>query len=482
MNERLIILAAGLVAAAWAFRRWRDAIKAVMVLLVVEGAIRKWLFPGAQDLVYFGKDVLLLAAYGGFLRDRERLPRIPSPPAPLLATLALGAAFGALQIFNPRLPNLLVGLLGFKAYFLYVPLVWVLPRVFDSDADLARFLRRYVLLAIPVGGLAVAQFFSPASSWLNTYARGGEAVTISTFGTSRFVRVTGTFSYITGFTSYLLATAILALAILATTRWRWRGQLPVYAALAATLVGMLMSGSRGPVFLFALILPIYAVLAVARERGGGATFGRLLVGAALVAALVVQLAPEAVEAFLGRASSGRDVRGRAAAPFTAPVHALQHAGLVGFGIGATHQAATIVAKGVVPFSWTRGIVVEAESGKVMLELGPIGFALVYGARLLLAGWALSLVLRLKTRFHRALATSALLLLAAQMVGTVVFDPTTGVFYWTFAGLLVLAARLDREAEARARATVRAAAPEGPALAPGAALRRHAAPQPLNPVR
>ncbi len=99
-----------------------------------------------------------------------------------------------------------MGIFGFKAYFFYVPLLFVLPAAFPSDAALYRFLRRYALISIPVGLLAMAQFFSPASSFLNTYARSNEDAYVATFGSSTYVRVTATFSFITGYTTYLLAT------------------------------------------------------------------------------------------------------------------------------------------------------------------------------------------------------------------------------------------------------------------------------------
>jgi hypothetical protein len=43
-----------------------------------------------------------------------------------------------------------------------------------------------------------------------------------------------------------------------------------------------------------------------------------------------------------------------------------------------------------------------------------------------------------------------------VVGAVVFDPTANVYYWFFAGLLMLVVRLDREAVAAAVPAVEAA--------------------------
>jgi hypothetical protein len=464
MSIRVLIMLAGGGAAVWAFRRWRTAVQLSLLLMIFEGAIRKWVFPGAQDLVYFAKDVLLFGAYLGFFRDRPRLRlRLPALPA-FYGLLAAAALFGLLEVFNPTLPNLLVGIFGFKAYFYYVPLLFVVPAAFPHDAAVYRFLWRYALIAIPVGLLAVAQFFSPASSFLNTYARSNEDAYVATFGSSTYVRVTSTFSFITGFTTYLLATAILILALLGAGRWRFRGHLLMFGALGMTFLGMLMSGSRAPVVFLVLLFPLYWWLAVIRERGGGAAFGRLLVALTLVGLALssTTTGQKATDAFLGRAAGGEDVSSRFASPLLSPYLLLPEVGLLGFGIGATHQTAATLAPDLVPYSWLRGLNVEVETGRVMLELGPIGFALVYFLRVYLAVYAFRRVLALRTRFHRALAIASFLFFLTAIPGGAVFDVTSDFYYWFFAGLLMLAIRLDREAvrkAARAAASPRPAAPE-----------------------
>src|SRR6202035_2341561 len=274
MSIRLIVLVVGAAAVLWSMVRWRQAVQIGMVLVVLEGAIRKWVVPGRQALAYFAKDVFFLGAYLGYLRSPARLRFPPARLPALSVTLGASAILGLLEIFNPELPNVLVGILGVKSYFFYVPLLFVLPATFRSDVELGRFLRRYALLSIPVGLLALAQFFSPSSSALNTYARASDEGYVTTFGSSNFVRVTGTFSYISGYASYLFATAILILAILGTIGWRFKRNLWIYLALGMTLLGMLMTGSRGPVFTLILLFPLYWWLTVVRERQGGATLPR----------------------------------------------------------------------------------------------------------------------------------------------------------------------------------------------------------------
>ncbi len=474
MNLRFLIVLAGGVAAFWAFRRWRQAVQMAMVVLVLEGAVRKWLFVEAQDIIYFGKDVLLLAAYGGYLVNRPRLRDRWVPPAPALYfTLTVAAVFGVFEVFNPLLPNFFVGLIGFKSYFLYVPLIFVLPAVFPNDEALARFLRRFLLLSIPVDLLAVAQFFSPPTSILNTYARASDdPISAVTFGSSAFVRVTGTFSFISGYSAYLTAIVMLGLAALATTQWRLRGNLTVYLALGLAVVGMLMTGSRGPVVIIAILFPLYWWLAVAREKKSGATLVRLVIGVVLLAGFVSVIGRDAFGAFRGRTvASGDEFSGRITTPFTAPFASLQDAGPFGYGIGATHQAATAVTKGIVPYSWLEGHLVEVESGRVMLELGPLGFLLVYFGRILLAVFAFFQVFKLRTLFHRSIAVAGLLVFLAALPAGTVFDVTTGLLYWFFGGMLFLVICLDRRRvlAATARAAAGAAPPQSPDEVPAGAL-------------
>jgi hypothetical protein len=459
LNPRYFIMLAGVAAIVWASHRWRQAVQAALVLLIFEGAIRKWLFPSSQDLVYFAKDVVLLGAYVGYLLSRDR-ERIRVPPMPLLK-IALGftAALGLLEMFNPHLPNIMVGAFGFKAYFYYIPLFYLIPAVFPTDEEMKLFLRRYALIAIPVGLLGIAQFFSPASSALNTYARSNDMGEVITFGSSAFVRVTSTFSFITGYNSYLLSTAILLLALLGEGLWRFRKNLGLFAAFGMAGLGMMMTGSRGPVFILAAILPLYWWLGVVRERGGVKAAARLLIGGAIVGALLSNYGGEAMGAFQGRASGGlEDVFDRITLPFRSPFLTLSDAGLGGYGIGATHQTASALARDVPPYSWLDGLIVEVESGRVMLELGPIGFFLVYFIRIYLILFSFRQVFRLRTRFHRAIAVSCFLYFLAQLPGTVIFDVTSGLFFWFYAGLLAAAIRLDREAaRVPARATAAAAA-------------------------
>jgi len=456
---RFLVIVAALASFGWSLTRWRQAVKVSLYLLVFEGALRKWVVPGAQDLVYFTKDVFVLGALVGCWQSGELRRQIRAVPIGIRALLLAGIAYGTLEVFNPEMPTPLVGLLGLRSYFLYASLLLLMPGAFLSERELFVFLRRFVLLVIPVAMLAALQFGSPAESTLNAYARGGPGADIAQFGEESRVRVTGTFSYISGFTAYLLGISLLALGLLAARGFRLRGNLAIFAALSAAALATFMTGSRGPIIILFCALPIYWWMTIATERGDAGALGRMAAIFALLAALLSYVGTEAIEAFRERAAGGeQEVAGRMLYPFTAPLHAFEDGGLFGFGIGSTHQALTSITGGAVPEFWLRGIAFEAESGRVMLELGPLGFFLIFPVRILLAGLAYRLATTLRSRLHRGLAASCLAYLLSQVVGNVVFDPTNGMLYWFFAGLLLTLERIEATAAVPALAKPLAAVP------------------------
>ena len=70
-NEMLftIGLMGGVVLIMMSYANWRLAVKSALVIALFEGAIRKWVFPAGQELVYFLKDVFLIGAYLKFFLE-----------------------------------------------------------------------------------------------------------------------------------------------------------------------------------------------------------------------------------------------------------------------------------------------------------------------------------------------------------------------------------------------------------------------------
>ncbi|HEY9664806.1 MAG TPA: hypothetical protein V6C65_40725, partial [Allocoleopsis sp.] len=141
----IIIGLAALVAIIWVSARdWRMAIKTVLVIAVLEGALRKWVLPQASDLVYFLKDLVLLGAYLRYFSSKA--PKYPVKLSVLTIVLCMTLGWCIVQAFNPSLGSPLASLMGLKAYFFYIPMMWMIPSLFQTEAELAQFLRRYLTL------------------------------------------------------------------------------------------------------------------------------------------------------------------------------------------------------------------------------------------------------------------------------------------------------------------------------------------------
>jgi hypothetical protein len=420
--------------------RWRAGVIAAVVLAVFEGALRKWVFPEFGQWIYFAKDFLLLGAYVGFwgpkMVQHKRL--LVSHPANGL--LALLAVVVVLELGNPLLPNLGVGLFGVKAYLMYVPLMYLVPYVFRDVQVLRKYWAGYLILAFIPLLLGVGQFWSSPDSVLNRYAAEDElAPGVAVFGSMAKPRITGTFSYITGHATYLTLIVLMGLSWVVFERRRgvprW-----LYGVLALAVANLLMTGSRGPflvlggaaVALFTLALPA----GQGHERRAVRT---ACVALPLIGLLVSGLFPEARTAFLERARETEDLTERLVGIVSNPLWALAEAGAVGYGVGSTHQARVFLMPAEI--SDTLPPPAEGEWGRIILEIGPIGFALVLLTRIFVA-------VRLWRTFRAARGTQLQPYLAAALVfalvsipSNLVFNHTASVFYWFLAGFGLLAGEL-----------------------------------------
>src|SRR5262249_10657578 len=124
------------------------------------------------------------------------------------------------------------------------------------------------------------------------------------------------------------------------------------------------------------------------------------------------------------------------------------AGPLGFGTGAANLGSIALAPTDFPFSWLpTGSNFEEESGRLVLELGFVGWALSLLMRIAMAIWCINLVLRGMTRSSRLAAALALpFMLSGVHSGNGVFAPSyMAVAYWFFVALLAMAQYESRRA-------------------------------------
>ncbi len=422
---------------------WRRSIKAILILVVVEGALRKWVLPQASQLIYFLKDFVLIGAYLRYFLLSQGQNRIFTKTPIALVLLACMAVWGSLQALNPNLGSIVIGLFGLKNYFLYIPLIWLVPQIFETEEELYQFIRSYLLLLIPVGLLAIAQFFSPPTSPLNVYAWGDEApgIAVSGLGT---VRVTGTFSYLSGYTTYLLASLCLLLPMLTRPQPRlW--QLLTLIEVVLLAITSFMTLSRGVIFgSILMVLGYLGIQALTNFSNFFRSVRKIFLLTVIGFVVVTQSFRYAFDSFFTRATENEDVSERITNSFIQPFTNFKFKGFDGYGLGATFQGNSMLRK---IFHLSPGEVIpvyyESEMGRIALEVGPIGFFLWYGLRLVLLYSLLKVYLKLSHPFLRQLALSAFVYQGITLISQMVYNHTANVYHWFFYGFILLLPHLQR---------------------------------------
>lgn len=436
----------GLVAAVIIFYlsalNWRRAIKAVFVLLVVEGALRKWVLPQASEMIYFLKDIVILGSYFNFYlfssSNKKLIHKIPI--INFLIFIAVGWCL--FQTFNPSLGSPLVGIFGLRGYLLYIPLIWMVPSLFNSEDDLYKFLRSHLLLTIPVGIIGIIQFFSPSTSFINAYAN-EESVAKATFGVTNAVRITGTFPYISGYGVYLIVCFGLLIFMLSIKQSGGWQAVSIIEILLVT-VNSFMTGSRGTVFAEVLFLVGYLGTKGLTKPASILRLMKQLIVPVMVVAIAASIwFRPAINSFWLRTTTNHDVGGRITSSFTEPLDFIEYKQLDGYGTGATHQATPALRKALdLPQGEVIPVYYEAEMGRIALELGPIGFIFWYGMRVSILIALASAFFSLKRPFPRQLALAAFFIQAIQLNAFLVFTPTYAVYYWFLSSLIFVLPQLE----------------------------------------
>ena len=434
------------------FLFWEKAVIFLMVWILFVGAVRKWLLPQLADMVFLFNNVILLGVYLRYLNDQAKSRSSLFIYHPINNFLAFFFIWGLACLFNPQLPNILVGVLGLVVHFYYIPLIFIVPRIFNTKEELIKALKIYTYFSIPLLILGIIQFSRPSDDPLNIYV-GGVRDDIALVGT--FVRVTSTFAYISGYAAYLNILIMILVYLLGIKGHSKVFYIYLYSLLVFALMNMFMTGSRGPA-LFALInVVLYLFLAgffnlVLLKR----FFLRFFFAGVLTISFFTftDFGHKVVDAFTNRLTTNEDIGPRLLDTYTTPFKFVKIAGIYGFGIGSTYQGAAIVGSNAAKLQKITGGF-EEEPERMVVEMGVAGFIQVYLIRFLLIVYFWRLYRKLKDENLKLLALLAMLFQLQFFVGisNLVFNYTTQIFYWFAVSFLYLLPRLDQKAPGYAKA-------------------------------
>jgi hypothetical protein len=462
----LIGVFAGLMVVAWAYSNWRAAIKLALVIALLEGAIRKWVFPSGHELVYFLKDGILLGAYLRVFFGSEPEFRLTHLKVASNEILILCVIIG-LSALNPNFGSPIQGLFGLKMYFMYLPLVFIMPRLFRSEEEAVRQLTWFLWIAVPICLLGIAQWKAGPSSPLNVYANMPESGSNPAgFGFGDKVRITGTFSYIAGHTTFLLFFIGLTFAILTDrkTKYPW---LIVATILPLLLGNTLMNGARSLIFYVLVLFVAFAFFGFTGQIGQGTKFRSILIACVAMGGIAVTYL--FVDAFFFISQrfirSPDSVSDRATTWHLRTLeHSIAEAGAFGYGLGITFPASYSLAAALkLPPPRERPPFMESEPGQIWMETGPTGFLSWFAIRGMLILACFTAYRQARTPFQRSMAILAATISLIFLLSLVVGNHTGNILIHALLGLALVP--LLESTVPRPRTTTRALTPSLPSPNP-----------------
>jgi len=333
---------------------------AYFILLILEGALRKWILPAYSGPLLIVRDPILLLIYGiaiyrgefpwnGWIRAVLALA-----VACTMASIAAGCA-------------LKITLFGLRTDFWQVPLIFLMPSILTGD-DVRRIGRWMLFLLPAMALLALLQFRAGPQSWLNATTGGAMSdQSQQLFAAAGRVRPSGTFSFVTGMVSFLaLGSAFLIEAFLeeAARLWLW-------VSTGGLVLALGISGSRSAILYVGIVAATAGVMCL-EDRTLMRRIALPLIVAAVAFAALHGLADfrAGLDVNKGRFDDAGGLKEgilyREAGDFASAWNAEKTAGWLGTGLGLGTSVGAGLATGTRQF-----LLAEGEWARVILESGPV---------------------------------------------------------------------------------------------------------------
>ena len=332
-----------------------------LLLWVIEGALRKWIAPEFATPLLIVRDPVLLTLY--FLAWRRGVF-----PMNFFVWFVTGLGIIALivSVVFTDVP-LAVEIYGWRTNFLHLPLIFLIPAIFDGN-DVRRVGLWTLVCAIPMAPLVLLQFVSRSSSWLNVGAGGGLNGMLG--AANGHIRPSGTFSFTNGLSGF---------SILVTAFFLWplfeKKLFPRVLWLAsggALIVLIALSGSRSVAGAAALIVATTILISFVQPRYWSSTVKLVAVlGAVILVVGSFAVFKQGMDVFASRFGSSQSVQhgfiGRFFESLYKPLAVIDAAKPAGVGLGL----GTNVASGIINEGKRQFLLAEGDMARIILESGPI---------------------------------------------------------------------------------------------------------------
>jgi len=334
----------------------KKLIWAYFLLLLFEGALRKWFLPGLSQGLLIIRDPLVIWIY--YLAYAQGVFPINNKYLQKCLQWVIGAAILSLLI-NQTHPFTIV--YGARTNLLHFPLLFIMGRVLNWK-DVMQFGKAFLLLAGPMTWIVAQQFQADADDIINT-AAGGTGSQLETSGGK--VRASGTFTFVSGIVYYYCFTVsyIIYGFLIKNAFPKWM----LYLGTSTTLLAMVTAGSRAVIAESLQVVACFAFLAYYKPN----EFGRITASVfgfstlALILYSQVDLFKEGLVFLSLRFEEAANVEGTPIEAYfnryyqiiTAPYHYSLFIDLFGNGLGSATRAGSMLGGtyGFAENSWARAI-------------------------------------------------------------------------------------------------------------------------------
>lgn len=227
------------------------------ILLIFEGALRKWILPGlATPLLIIRDPIAIAIIYVSFLKNLWK-PNLFVWTAWIVTLIGFITAL----IFGHGFIS--VALYGARITFFHFPVIFIMGTCLSKE-DLLKMGNVILWITIGMTILVAIQFYSPQSAWVNRGV-GGDLEGSGFSGAEGFFRVPGTFSFTNGLSNfYNLATCFIFYFLLAPSQIKINKYLLLFATISL-LAAVPLSISRTVFFQIILTL-IFIIISSINNR------------------------------------------------------------------------------------------------------------------------------------------------------------------------------------------------------------------------
>lgn len=354
---------------------WRSrlvvAIWVYFLLVLFDGALRKWFLPSLSSPLVLLRDplalwILIVAWKQGYLVLNQYV----------ISTITVGflAIYTAFFVGHG---DLFVAVYGARIFLLHFPLIFVIAGVV-SKYDILKIGRWILVISIPMTILIIIQFYSPQTAWINKSVGGEAGGGFS--GAMNFYRPPGTFSFTNGTSLFFNLSSCFVIYFWFHIKEISRPLLILGSI--AILLAVPFSISRTLLFqlTLSLVFALIAILLNPKYTGGLV----LIIAAVFGSCLVLSLTPfftTATAAFTSRFESANTTEGgldgvlldRFLGGLIQAIVLSSNQPFFGSGVGMGTNAGSTLLTGGRQF-----LISEGEWGRIIGEIGPVfGLAIVF---------------------------------------------------------------------------------------------------------